>query len=83
MHIVVPGPSVLPLVIDGLLKKRPYCSMVSKATVSLMIIKLGSPWDCVPCAINVTDSFTLTPDISTVEGWVPGPKVTNLLTIRK
>ena len=39
MHIVVPGPSVLPLVIDGLL----YCSMVSKATVSLMIIKLGSP----------------------------------------
>ena len=43
MRIVVPGPSILPLVIDGLLKKRPYCSMVSKATVSLMIIKLGSP----------------------------------------
>ena len=76
MCIVVPGPSVIPLVIDGLLKKRPYCSKVSKATVSLTIVKLGSLSDCVSCAVNVIVWFTLTPDISTVEGWIPGPKVT-------
>ena len=43
--IVVPEPSVTPFVMEGLLKKRLYCSMVSRATVSLMIIKLCSPCD--------------------------------------
>ena len=74
--IVVFGPSVTPLVMEGLQKERLYCSMVSRATVSLMIIKLGSPWDWDPCSVNVIASFTLTPDISTVESLVPGPKVT-------
>ena len=74
--IVVSGPSVTPLVMEGLLKERLYCSMVSRATVSLMIIKLGSPWDWDPCATYVIASFTPTPDISTVESRVPGPKVT-------
>ena len=40
--IIVPGPSIIPLVRDGLLKERLYCSIVSKATVSLVIKKLGS-----------------------------------------
>ena len=64
------------MVIDGLWKERSYCSILSIATVSLMIVKLSSPWDCAPCAVKLIASFTSTPDISTVEGWVPGPKVT-------
>ena len=48
--------------------------MDSKGTVSLMIVKVGNSWCVDPCAINVTVLFTLTPDISTVEDWMPGPK---------
>ena len=64
------------MVRDGLLKERLYCSIVSKATVSLVIKKLGSFWDCAPSSVNLIVSLTLTPDISTVEDCVPGPKVT-------
>ena len=73
--IIVPKPSITPLVIDGLWKERLYCSIVSIATVSLIIIKPGSPRDCAPCAVKFIASFISTPDISTVEGWVPGPVV--------
>ena len=73
--IVVFGPSVTPLVMEGLLKKRPYCSVISRATVSLIILKLGSLWDWELCATNVMVSFTSTTDISTVKGWAPSPKV--------
>ena len=74
--ITVPEPSITPLVIDGFWKERLYCSIVSIATVSLMIVKLGSPSDWDPRATYVAISCTSTPDISTVESWVPGPKVT-------
>ena len=74
--IVVFGPSLTLLAMEGLLKERSYCSMVSRATVSFVIVKLGSPWDWDPCAANIITSFTLRPDILTVEGWLPGPKVT-------
>ena len=73
--IVVSGPSVTPLVMEGLLKERPYCSVISRATVSLIIVKLDSLWNLVSRVTNVIGSFTSIPDISTVEGWVPGPKV--------
>ena len=71
--IIVPKPSITSLVIDELWKERLYCSIVSRPTVSLMIVKLDSPWDCAPCAAKLIASFILTPDISTVKGWVPGP----------
>ena len=73
--IVVSGPSVTPLVMEWLLIERPYCSVISRATASLIIVKLGSLWNLEPCVTNVIASFTSIPDISTVEGWVPGPKV--------
>ena len=41
-----------------------------------MIVKLDRSRDCAPCATNVIASFTSTPDIATVKGWVPGPEVT-------
>ena len=74
--IIVSEPNITLLVIDGLLKERMYCSIVSMATVSLMIIKLDRLRDCAPCATNVIASFTSTPDIATVKGWIPGPEVT-------
>ena len=39
--IVVSGPSVTPLVREVLLKERSDCSVISRATVSLIIVKLG------------------------------------------
>ena len=69
------------MVIDGLWKERLYRSIVSKATVSLMIVKLGSPWECAPCAVKLIVLFTSTPDISTVEGWVPIPEITRYWTV--
>ena len=76
IYIVVSGPNVTPLVMEGLLKERSYCSVVSRATVSLMIIKLDSPWDWDPRPTNVIVSFMSTPDNSTDKGWVPGPTIT-------
>ena len=40
--IIAFRPSMTPLVMEGLLKKRPYCSVISRATLSLIIVKLGS-----------------------------------------
>ena len=74
--IIVPEPSITLLVIDGLFKERIYCSIVSMVTVSLMITKLDRLRNCAPCATNVIASFTSTPDISTVKGWIPGSEVT-------
>ena len=74
--IIVPEPSITLLVIEGLFKESIYCSIVSMATVSLMIVKLDRLRDCAPCATNVIASFTSTPDIATVKGWIPGPEVT-------
>ena len=76
MCIIVSELNITPFVIEGLLKERLNCSMISRATVSLMIVKLGSSWDCASCGVNVTAWFKLIPDISTVEGWIPGPEVT-------